>query len=78
MARSVGRASQSTLRIPPELYERLAELIRGTAFRDVNDFAVFVLRDIASAGRLTQMPDGLSAADVAAVRTRLRALGYIE
>lgn len=67
-----------TLKIPGELYDRLAELIDGTGFRSVTEFATYVLRDVAAGGKLDRKPPGLSDKEVEAVRARLRALGYIE
>lgn len=56
-----------TLKIPRPLYERLQELIDGTGFRSPTEFVLFVLRDLA----------GAETADLEAVRTRLRSLGYL-
>lgn len=67
-----------TLKIPAELYDNLKELIEGTGFRSVNDFAVHCLRDVASGGKLDKPAPGLTDAEVEAVRQRLRALGYIQ
>jgi len=57
-----------TLKIPRPLYDRLQLLIRGTGFRSVTEFVLFVLRDLA----------GPDEADLAVVRARLRDLGYLE
>jgi hypothetical protein len=73
-----GRRDRVTLKIPAELYDNLKELIDGTGFRSVNEFAVHVLRDVASGGKLDRPAPGLSQAEIEAVRQRLRALGYIE
>ena len=67
-----------TLKIPAELYRTLAELIKETGFRSVTEFVVHVLRDVAAGGKLEQGAGGLTTREVEAVRTRLRALGYIE
>lgn len=67
-----------TLKIPGELYDTLADLIKGTGFRSVTEFATYVLRDVAAGGRLDRKPPGLTEKEVEAVRQRLRALGYIE
>jgi hypothetical protein len=67
-----------TLKIPGELYDKMAELIAGTGFRSVTEFATYVLRDVAAGGKLDRKPPGLSDREVEAVRQRLRALGYIE
>ena len=69
-----------TLKIPRELYQNLGRMIEGTGFRSVNEFVVHVLRDLASSGKLHDaLPRGeLSPREIEAIRTRLRALGYIE
>jgi hypothetical protein len=67
-----------TLKIPTELYDNLAQLIDGTGFRSVTEFAVYVLRDVAAGGKLDQGTSGYSQKETEAVRQRLRALGYIE
>lgn len=67
-----------TLKIPEELYETLSELIEGTGFSSVTEFAVQVLRDVAAGGKLERELQGYSPREIQAVRDRLRALGYIE
>lgn len=67
-----------TLKIPAELYGNLSKLIEGTGFRSVTEFAIHVLRDVASAGKLKESPSGLTEREVQIVRDRLKALGYIE
>ena len=65
-----------TIKIPRHLYERLKEMIQTTGFSSVNEFIVYVMRDIASGGRLDQ-EIGLSKQEIEQVRKRLRALGYL-
>ncbi|UCF32458.1 MAG: hypothetical protein JSV78_08990 [Phycisphaerales bacterium] len=60
------------------LYENLAELISGTGFRSVTEFAVYVLRDVAASGKPDEERSGYSQKETDAIRHRLRALGYIE
>ena len=72
------RRRMVTLKIPGELYDRLAELIANTGFRSVTEFATYVLRDVAAGGKLDRKPPGLTDREVDAIRQRLRALGYIE
>lgn len=73
-----GRRNPVTLKIPAELYDRLTELIQGTGFRSVTEFATYVLRDVAAGGKLDKQPPGLTTREIDAIRQRLRALGYIE
>ena len=51
-------------------------MIQGTGFSSVNEFIVYVMRDIASAGRLDQ-DIGLSREEINFIRKRLIALGYL-
>lgn len=78
--RSGGPHKTVTLKIPVELFDNLSNLIEGTGFRSVTEFAVHVLRDVASAGKLEQgqATPGLTAREVEAIKRRLKALGYIE
>jgi hypothetical protein len=69
-----------TLKIPSELYDTLATIIEGTGFRSVTEFAVYVLRDVAAAGRLDEKQRGphVRRPEIEAIRERLRALGYLD
>lgn len=69
-----------TLKIPAELFQKLAQLIEGTGFRSVTEFAIYVLRDVAAGGKLDAKPGDHSLTDreIDMVRQRLRSLGYIE
>jgi hypothetical protein len=75
--RSPNAPSAVTLKIPRPLYDRLALVIEGTGFHSVTEFAVYVLRDLVAAHEPEPEKD-LNPAEVAAVRERLRALGYLE
>ena len=75
-------AQMVTLKIPRPLYERLTQLIEGTGFRSVTEFATYVLRDLAShptAAREAEAAAGdrMTEAEVEAARARLRELGYL-
>ncbi|GJQ26231.1 MAG: CopG family transcriptional regulator [Phycisphaerae bacterium] len=67
-----------TLKIPVELYENLARLIAGTGFRSVTEFAIHVLRDVASNGSLDSAASDTPIEASKAVKDRLRSLGYID
>ncbi|QDV92362.1 hypothetical protein RAS2_34810 [Phycisphaerae bacterium RAS2] len=67
-----------TLKIPDELYNNLARLIEGTGFRSVTEFAIHVLRDVASNGALNKESNNTPIEASIAVRERLRSLGYID
>ena len=65
-----------TIKIPRELYEKLREMIEGTGFSSVTEFIVFVMRNLASSGKIKE-EDKLTEEEVKAVRERLRRLGYL-
>jgi hypothetical protein len=71
-----SRTDDVTLKIPRPLYERLRAVIEGTGFRSVTEFCVYVLRDLAASGPSDD--DSLTHEEVAAIRRRLRSLGYLE
>lgn len=79
-----------TLKIPRPLYEQLKQVIAGSGFHSVTEFAVYVLRDLVShhgkeIAQLRSTPeppvDGdvqpLSPEEIEAIRSRLSSLGYL-
>jgi hypothetical protein len=85
------RDSHVTLKIPRPLYEQLKQVIQGSGFHSVTEFAVYVLRDLVShrarAERsLASSPSAQPAAEdveplnpeeIEAIRRRLESLGYL-
>jgi len=69
--------SKVTIKIPRELYYNLGQMIEGTSFSSVTEFIVFVMRTLASGGEIKR-DDRLTAAEVRAIRERLRRLGYLK
>ncbi|MCK4476444.1 MAG: ribbon-helix-helix protein, CopG family [Methanophagales archaeon] len=65
-----------TIKIPRELYEKLRVMIEGTGFSSVTEFIVFVMRSLASSGKIKE-EDTLTEEEVKAIRERLRRLGYL-
>jgi hypothetical protein len=86
-----GPDSQVTLKIPRPLYEQLKQVIAGSGFHSVTEFAVYVLRDLVShhgkVGGATVTKgaevepsadvDPLSPEEIEAIRRRLSSLGYL-
>jgi hypothetical protein len=70
-------AKDVTLKIPRPLYDRLSDVIEGTGFRSVTEFAVYVLRDLV-ATQDAVASGTMTSEEVDAVRGRLRSLGYLE
>ena len=63
-----------TLKIPRPLYLRMKQLIEDSGFSSVNEFVVYVLRDLMS----TDLEDKreLTKSETDAIKKRLKNLGY--
>jgi len=64
-----------TLKIPRPLYEKLKTVIQGSGFRSVNEFVVYVLRDLVALQHGDADKD-LSKDEIEAIKQRLKNLGY--
>jgi len=67
---------KATIKIPKTLYKALKDQIAGTGFSSVTDFIVYVMRDIAASGKISDEPS-LTKGEIQQVRARLKALGYL-
>ncbi len=65
-----------TIKIPRPLYDKISHVIDGAGYNSVTDFVVYVLRDIVTAHRIGEH-EPYSEAELAAVKERLRSLGYL-
>ena len=82
-----GTDAHVTLKIPRPLYEQLKQVIEGSGFHSVTEFAVYVLRDLVSHRErrpAAPAPSGaqddvepLSPEEIEAIRNRLQSLGYL-
>jgi len=63
-----------TLKIPRPLYEKIKVVIEGSGFSSVNEFVVYILRDLLSVKGTIKRD--LSSEEVEAIRKRLENLGY--
>ena len=66
-----------TLKIPRSLYEKLKEVIDGSSYRSVNEFVVYVLRDLVAEKVNTTSESALTQEESAIIRKRLHRLGYL-
>jgi hypothetical protein len=67
-----------TLKIPASLYDHLAKTIEGTGFRSVTEFAIHVLRDVATGGKFSDNDQDIPKRVTNQVVDRLKSLGYID
>ena len=85
---NTGNEPDVTLKIPRPLYQQLKQVIQGSGFHSVTEFAVYVLRDLVShhggeairrapAAAKAGEPEPLSAEEIEAIRQRLSSLGYL-
>lgn len=63
-----------TIKIPRPLYDRLKTAITGSGFSSVNEFVVYVLRDLVSLG-FDDNKD-LTKEETETIKQRLKNLGY--
>jgi hypothetical protein len=71
--------SKVTIKIPRILYNQLSEIVNGTGFNSVTDFIIYVMRDLVStpAPSDTSEEGKLTKEEIAAIRKRLKTLGYL-
>ena len=70
------RDNKVTIKIPRPLYNNLKLLIEDSGFNSVNDFIVYILRDIASNSKIDTEAQ-LSKEEIETLKERLRNLGYL-
>jgi Arc/MetJ-type ribon-helix-helix transcriptional regulator len=63
-----------TLKIPRPLYLKIKQVIQGSGFSSVNEFVVYVLRDLMSINMEEQSE--LTKSEMDAIKKRLKNLGY--
>ena len=64
------------IEIPATLYRRIEEKIVDTGFSDVNEYIIYVLREVLAEDEADE--EELSEEDVEKIKNRLRSLGYLE
>jgi len=65
----------TTISIPTALYRQLEEMIRGTGFASVSEYATYVLREVVALKR--GKDPHLTPEDLEQIRKKLEALGYL-
>ncbi|KPL16894.1 MAG: CopG family transcriptional regulator [candidate division Zixibacteria bacterium SM23_81] len=64
-----------TIKIPRQLYNKLRTIIEGSGFSSVNEFIVYVLRDLVALHKEDE--DKLTAEEIKLLKERLKKLGYL-
>jgi len=67
----------TTISIPKPLADKIKERIEGTGFGSVSGFVTYVMRQILS-DEPTKNEGGFTKEEEAAVKQRLRSLGYLD
>jgi len=65
-----------TIKIPRPLYNNLKLLVEDSGFNSVNDFIVYILRDIASNSTI-ETGEQLTKEEIEPIKERLKNLGYL-
>lgn len=65
-----------TIKIPRPLYNSIKSLIADSGFNSVNDFVVYILRDIAAITK-TDNDGQFENEELETIKDRLRNLGYL-
>ncbi len=75
---------KTTIKIPRQLYEKIQLLIADSGFSSPTEFIVYVLRDLIGeqlverqAAKKEEKSQELTADEVAAIKQRLKSLGYL-
>ncbi|HEU4364961.1 MAG TPA: ribbon-helix-helix domain-containing protein [Candidatus Krumholzibacteria bacterium] len=66
-----------TIKIPRPLYNKVQQLIDESGFNSPTDFIVYVLRDVLSQHEADR-GDRFTPEELAAIRQKLRRLGYLD
>jgi metal-responsive CopG/Arc/MetJ family transcriptional regulator len=69
------KSDKVTLKIPRPLYNKLKKIIKNTGFSSVNEFVVYVLRDLAALKKSDR--EDLTTEEVKLIKKRLEKLGYL-
>ncbi len=73
--------SKVTIKIPRELYDKIRVIVGDSGFSSPTEFIVYVLRDLVSEkmseGRSDKAAEELTAEEIAAIKKRLKNLGYL-
>ncbi len=64
-----------TIKIPRPIYNRIKSIIKESGFSSVNEFIVYVLRDLISMQNTDKSE--LTKEEIEAIRQRLKNLGYL-
>ena len=70
-----------TIKIPRKLYEKVQVIVADSGFSSPTEFIVYVIRDLVGEQKMeSEKPtstDDLTTGEIAAIRKRLKNLGYL-
>jgi metal-responsive CopG/Arc/MetJ family transcriptional regulator len=75
LEKRVMGSDRVTIKIPRQLYNKLRKIIDESGFSSVNEFIVYVLRDLVALQR--EREDSLTPKEVKLLKERLKKLGYL-
>jgi Arc/MetJ-type ribon-helix-helix transcriptional regulator len=68
----------TTVSIPVALQERIDRLVKKKgSFKSVSDYVTYVLREVVVMHEFDEVPEAFTSEDLEAIRSRLKALGYL-
>jgi Arc/MetJ-type ribon-helix-helix transcriptional regulator len=68
----------TTVSIPVALHERIERIVKKKGgFKSVSDYATYVLREMVVMHETDELPEAFASKDLEAIRSRLKALGYL-
>jgi Arc/MetJ-type ribon-helix-helix transcriptional regulator len=68
----------TTVSIPKTLHARIEKLIaKKTGFKSTSDYVTYVLREVVAMHESKDVPEPFTSEDIAAIKDRLKALGYL-
>ena len=71
-------AKYTSVSIPLTLFGRVEKLIeKKTGFKSVSDYVTYVLREVVAMHEMKEVPEPFTSTDLAEIKERLRALGYL-
>jgi Arc/MetJ-type ribon-helix-helix transcriptional regulator len=73
-----SQSKYTTVSIPVTLHDRIEKMIvKKPGFKSVSDYVTYVLREVVAMHETKEVPEPFTSEDVAEIKERLKALGYL-